>query len=287
VIRVAPLRYDTVFKKAFGKPEVFCQFVKDVLGVEIHVERVIPGWRYPEPVGFVDIEYDLFAEDTQKRIIVELQHVREEDLFDRFLYYHLIALVEQVKSYADYQFDKTVYTVVLVTGKSIYENIPEFSYAVSNMDAVNEFGESLSVYPHRLVFLNPRFLNEKTPESIKVWLELIADSMDEQLDETRYTYPTLKKVIDEIKSDNITPQELKVIKDEAAWEQTKRNAFEEGHEKGLQEGRQEGLDEGRRQEKKGIVISMLQKGIELNLIAEITGLELEDIEDIKSRNITN
>jgi len=101
VIRVVPLRYDTVFKKAFGKPEVFCQFVKDVLGVEIHVERVIPGWRYPEPVGFVDIEYDLFAEDTQKRIIVELQHVREEDLFDRFLYYHLIALVEQVKSYAN------------------------------------------------------------------------------------------------------------------------------------------------------------------------------------------
>jgi len=28
---------------------------------------------------------------------------------------------------------------------------------------------------------------------------------------------------------------------------------------------------------------MLQKGIELNLIAEVTGLELEDIEAIKSQ----
>ena len=217
MIDVVPLRYDTAFKKAFGKTEVFCQFVKDVLGIEIHVDRVIAGWRYPEPVGFVDIEYDpslrsrmtfLFAEDTEKRVIVELQHIREEYLFDRFLYYHLIA--QQVKTYTDYRFDKTVYTLVVVTGKSHkQQEIPKFSHAVSNMDPVNEFGTRLGVYPHRLIFLNPNQVNEKTPESIKSWLELIADSLDERVDETRYSHPTLQTVISEIKSDNITPQELK------------------------------------------------------------------------------
>jgi len=263
MIDVVPLRYDTAFKKAFGKPEVFCQFVKDVLGIEIHVDRVIAGWRYPEPVGFVDIEYDpslrsrmtfLFAEDTDKRVIVELQHVREEDLFDRFLYYHLIALAQQVsirkpwveceayrnllnprvKTYTDYRFNKTVrfahqrlrltvYTVVVVTGKSHKQEeiplpkggrgvVPKFSHAVSNMDPVNEFGERLGVYPHRLVFLNPNLLNAKTPERVREWLELIADSLDEQVDETKYSHPTLLTVISEIKSDSITPQELKVIK---------------------------------------------------------------------------
>ncbi len=139
MINVVPLRYDTTFKKAFGKPVVFCQFVKDVLGVEIHVDRVIAGWRYPEPVGFVDIENDLLL---------------------------------------------------------------------------------------------------KTPQKIK--------------------------------SDNITPQELKVIKDEAAWEQTKQNAFEDGQEK------------GRKKREEEMAHSMLQKGMELAMIAEITGLKLEDIEAIKS-----
>jgi len=139
MINVVPLRYDTTFKKAFGKPVVFCQFVKDVLGVEIHVDRVIAGWRYPEPVGFVDIENDLLL---------------------------------------------------------------------------------------------------KTPQKIK--------------------------------SDNITPQELKVIKDEAAWEQTKQNAFEDG----------------RREEKEQIALSLLKEGVDVDLIAKTTGLKLEDIEAIKSAEPT-
>jgi len=271
MIDVVPLRYDTAFKKAFGKPKVFCQFVKDVLGIDIHVDRVIAGWRYPEPVGFVDIEYDLFAEDTEKRVIVEVQHVREEDIFDRFLYYHLIALAQQVKTYADYRFNKTVYTLVVVTGKSHkQEEIPKFSHAVSDMDPVNEFGERLGVYPHRLIFLNPNLLNEKTPDLVKSWLELIADSLDAQVDETKYSHPTLQTIINEIKSDNITPQELKVIKDEAAWEQTKQNAFEDG----------------RREEKEQIALSLLKEGVDVDLIAKTTGLKLEDIEAIKSAEPT-
>ena len=31
--QVIPLRYDTAFKKAFGQPEIFCQFAEDVLVV--------------------------------------------------------------------------------------------------------------------------------------------------------------------------------------------------------------------------------------------------------------
>ena len=235
------------------------------------MDRVIAGWRYPEPVGFVDIEYDLFAEDTEKRVIVEIQHIREEDIFDRFLYYHIIALVEQIKTHADYRFNKTVYTLIVVTGKSRkQEETPKFSHAVGNVDPINEFGERLGVYPHRLIFLNPNFLNEETPEDVKVWLELIADSLDEQVDETRYSYPILKTVIEEIESDNVTPQELRLIKDEAAWERTKQNAFEDGRQK----------------EKEGIAISLLKEGVDVALIARTTGLKLEEIEAIKSAEPT-
>ena len=275
---VVPLRYDTVFKKAFGKPDIFCQFVKDVLGIEIHVDRVIAGRRYPEPVSYVDIEYDLFAEDTEKWIIVEIQHIQEVDFWERFLYYHIIGLAEQVRSHADYRFDKTVYTVVVLTGSPRQqENNINFSVATSNMDPVNEFGDRLSVYPHRLVFLNPRLRNEMTPESIKVWLELIDDSMDAEIEESRYSLPIYQKVIEEIKRDNITPQELRVIKDEAAWERTLRESFEEGH--------QEGHEEGRKTREKEIALSMLQKDMDIALISEMTGLKPEEIEALKSAEL--
>jgi len=279
MISVVPLRYDTVFKKAFSKPDIFCQFVKDVLGIEIHVDRVITGRRFPEPVSYVDIEYDLFAEDTEKRIIVEIQHVQEVDFFYRFLYYHIIGLAEQVRSHSEYQFDKIVYTLVVLTGSSRrQENTVNFSYATSNMDPINEFGNRLNVYPHRLVFLNPHLRNEKTPESIQVWLELIDDSMDEEVDESKYSLQIFQKVIEEIKRDSITPQELKIIKDEAAWERTLRESFEEGHERGH--------EEGRRREKEQIALSMLQKGMDIALISEMTGLKPEKIKVIKPEEPT-
>lgn len=43
MVDVASLRFDVIFKKAFGQPDVFRQFVHDVLGISIHVDRVIQG----------------------------------------------------------------------------------------------------------------------------------------------------------------------------------------------------------------------------------------------------
>ncbi|MFZ4657943.1 MAG: hypothetical protein ACOYNY_13090, partial [Caldilineaceae bacterium] len=110
---------------------------------------------YPEPVGYVKIKYDLYAEDTTKRTIIEVQHIREDDFFDRFLYYHIIGLAEQVRGYTAYRFNRNVYTIVVLTRMPNEKHL-QFSYAVSNMSPVNEKGTQIELYPHRLVFLGPR-----------------------------------------------------------------------------------------------------------------------------------
>jgi len=46
--QVAPLRYDVIFKKAFGVPEIFTAFVHDFLNIELEIE-VHPPWN---PTGF-------------------------------------------------------------------------------------------------------------------------------------------------------------------------------------------------------------------------------------------
>jgi len=94
---------------------VFCQFVKDVLDLDIQIDKVHTEYEYPKPIGFVRSKYDLFAEDVEQRIIVEIQQVKEEEFFDRFLYYHLISMVEQVRGFQEYAFDRTVYTIVVLT----------------------------------------------------------------------------------------------------------------------------------------------------------------------------
>ena len=100
-MEVIPLQSGPMFKHAFGQPDIFCQFVKDILGIEINITQVHTEYEYPKPIGFVRSIYDLFAEDIEKRIIVEIQHVKAEDFFDRFLDYHLISMVEQVGGYKE------------------------------------------------------------------------------------------------------------------------------------------------------------------------------------------
>ena len=108
MIEVIPLKYGVTFKRVFSDPEVFSQFASDVLDIPVKVEQVYTEYEYPETVGYVKIKYDLFGEDTAQRTIIEIQHVREDDFFDRFLYkrsdYHLIGLVKQVRGYAAYRF---------------------------------------------------------------------------------------------------------------------------------------------------------------------------------------
>ncbi|MCZ6678882.1 MAG: PD-(D/E)XK nuclease family transposase [Candidatus Poribacteria bacterium] len=170
MVRVVPLRYDTAFKKAFGQPEIFCQFVHDVLGIDLHIEKVNRGYKYLKLVGQVDIEYDLFAEDEEARIVVEIQHVKERDFYDRFLYYHLISMIEQVKNSRSYKLEKSVYTVVVLTSPARDRGI-DYSVAVGDISFVNEFQRKVEVYPHQLVFLVPRLVNDETPEAIKAGVD--------------------------------------------------------------------------------------------------------------------
>ncbi len=129
MVDVASLRFDVIFKNAFSQLDMFRQFVHDILGISIQVDTVIQAYRYPEQFDYADIEYDLFAEDLENRIIVEIQHVQEVDFFDRFMYYHLMGITQQIRSHQDYRFPKAVYTVVVVTGRHAPVMSPAFGSA--------------------------------------------------------------------------------------------------------------------------------------------------------------
>ena len=64
----------------------------DLLGISLNIDIVKTEYEYPESVGYIRIKYDLFAEDTEQRTIIEVQHIKHRDFFDRFLYYHLIGI---------------------------------------------------------------------------------------------------------------------------------------------------------------------------------------------------
>lgn len=293
MIEVIPLKYGTIFKHAFSQVDVFTQFVKDVLDIDINIDEVFTEYEYPEPIGFVKSKYDLFAEDKEKRIIVEIQQVKEDDFFDRFLYYHLISMVEQVGGYQEYAFDRTVYTIVLLTSTPRDGSV-NFSCAVSDMNPIDENGKLVNVYPHRLVFLCPRLVNDNTPPKVKKWLEFIEDSLDKQMDETTYLHDgLLQKIIDRIQKRKLSPELLSEIKDDAAWDKAKnrfmKEAREQGLEEGLEQGREQGLtqgleqgltqglEQGKKENMREVVKNMRAANIPIETIAQVTYLSIDEV----------
>ena len=69
--------------------------------------------------------------------------------------------------------------------------------------------------------------------------------------------------------------------DEAAWELAQQRFRREGREEGRAEGHAEGHAEGRTTRNREIVLAMLTRGIDINLIAEVTGLTQIEIEQIR------
>ena len=185
MVEVIPLKYGVMFKRVFSEPDIFNQFAKDILGINLNVSKVHTEYEYPKPVGFVRSKYDLFAEDDEQRVIVEIQQVKEEDFFDRFLYYHIISMAEQVGGFDEYAFDRSVYTIVVLTSVPRDSSV-KFSCAIGDMSPVDEWGNKVPVYPHRIVFLVPRLVNEQTPPAIRKWLDFISDSLDGSTDQSGY-----------------------------------------------------------------------------------------------------
>lgn len=275
MIEVIPLKYGVMFKRVFSQPNVFNQFAKDILGIELNISRVHTEYEYPESIGFVRSRYDLFAEDVEQRVIVEIQHVKEEDFFDRFLYYHLISLVEQVRGFDEYGFDRTVYTIIVLTSIPRDGSV-NFSCAISDMSPVDEWGKKVSVYPHRLIFLSPRQVNEKTPSTVRKWLDFIADSLDGTIEENDYSEILFQQMIQEIRKQTIDPELLSEIKDEAAWEKAKARFAREGREEGWKEGQKEGILAQKHQ----TIRTAKQMGMEVTAIATLVGLTETEVKEI-------
>ena len=89
----------------------------------------------------------------------------------------------------------------------------------------------------------PRMVNEQTPPDIKPWLDIILESLDGQIDESRYSSSIFEQVIDAVKRDNISPDEFRILKDEESWEDTLIEEREIGREEDTKEDLQKDIKE--------------------------------------------
>ncbi|MDM8559024.1 PD-(D/E)XK nuclease family transposase [Candidatus Parabeggiatoa sp. HSG14] len=261
---------EVIFKKAFTDKLVFTQFVKDVTGINIKVGKIETEKQFKPKIGYIDFAYDIFAESTDNRVIIEIQRVKYDYNFDRFLHYHNMAIAELQKSTYDYKVKQTIYTIVVLTASADIEDkeggTVKKDILISDVNPHDLEGNIVGAYGHKLIFLNPNFKTTKTPPAIKDWFDLISESI-ENPDNPKINLKkrAIKKAAKLIESDNITPEERRVAKIAAATEETRK--FLE---------RQVKVETNLETAQK-----MLAEGFEVEMISKITGLDVETINQLE------
>lgn len=277
---LAPLNNSVVFKKLFSDPEIVTAFIKDLMGVklEIQADNIVLEKKFYPPIGAIDIALDIFIEDPKHRLIIEIQKVRYDYHFDRFLHYHQAAIVELAKSHKAYQLDRAVHTIVWLTSK-VRDKAHQHSLITTSLSSVTASGEELHLYPHKLYFLNPHYLDDNTPTGLVDWFQLVVESiMNPNAPQINRQNPLIEKAVHLIAEDGLTPQEMVVLLEETGYEENLRLNREEGRTEGRTEGWSQGLEEGRKEEQQAIARTMHRKGFDIALIAEVTGLSVAEVE---------
>ncbi|MCP4154307.1 MAG: hypothetical protein GY757_41670, partial [bacterium] len=149
---LASLDNETIFKKAFTDKTVFTGFVKDILGIDIKVSKIETEKKFEAKPGNIDIIYDIFAESSDHRVIIEIQRVDYDYNFDRFLHYHNMAVAQLQQKAKAYKIDQTVYTIVVLTapytikqktGEPIIDDV-----LISSVDPRNLQDKVIPIYGH-------------------------------------------------------------------------------------------------------------------------------------------
>ncbi len=261
---VAPLRYDVIFKKAFGQPEVFTAFANDFLGIHLEIDKVTQEKAFDIPIGPVKPRFDLYAEDLKNRVIVDIQQQRYPDHYDRFLYYHCAALLEQAARSKAYKPDLTVYTLVVLTSGDWHKT----DMAFIDFDPKNRKGEPLHEIHHKLIYICPRYPNDDTPPELREWMEAIVDTFDEEVDETKYR-PEIQHIFDLIEKSLVTPEENARMKEQEGQNQKVKELEEQ-------------VSKSKEEERKEIARNMLNEGEDRVKIAKFTGLTFDQINELSA-----
>jgi len=273
---LAPLDNETIFKKAFIDKEVFQQFVKDIFGLEITVDKIETEKKFEPKIGHIDFKIDVYAETTDHRFIIEIQRIDYDYNFSRFLHYFLMVLADQQKNADEYEPEQQVLGVVILTspykinqktGKPIRDNVLLIDFNPRNLK-----DERIELWEHNLVFLNPhpKYKNSETPQNYQDWLDLFALSVEKNQVSYKINLNNkgIAKVAKLITKENLDPETLDKMK-----EDNSRKAM-------IKIIENESKNEGKQEKENEFLIELINDKVPIDKIIQYTKLSKETIEKL-------
>lgn len=293
--KISP-RVDIAFKKIFGVEEnkdLLISLINSIVSKEDQVSEVTllnpynPKHFKRDKLSIVDIK----ARNSEgKRFNIEIQISDEADYDKRALYYWAKLYTEQLQVAEDYSKLSKAIGIHILNFLSIpeskkYHNV----FHITEKENHGQYFKDLELHTIELKKFTDDS-NEELPAIISkikskldVWAAFLTrydlfnlSNLPKELkDET-----SLKKAIKVLDVMNFNADEREAYEGHLKWLRVEANTLKKTREEGLEEGIEKGMEKGIEK----VAINMLKQNIDIKLVAQVTGLSIDELNKIKASN---
>ncbi len=305
---------DFAFKRIFGTERnkyIIIPFLNDILefkdDVKIKDVQFLKTAQDPEIASrkqsIVDI---LCIDDDGRQHIVEMQMASTKGFIKRAQYYAAKAYISQMDKGEKYEGLKEIIFLaiadfimfpekdeyksdhVILDRKTNHHDLKDFSFTFLELPKFTKTQDELTSMVEKCAyfFKNATTVNEKDLDKI-VNSDLVLKRAFDELnvyswtEEELRTYEAEKKI--QLDNEAALEAALDGAHDKGKKEglsEGKKEGLKEGKEKGLQEGKKKGLQEGKKEAQTNMAKSMIKEGMNIDIIAKITGLSKSAVENL-------
>ena len=246
--------------------------------------------------------FDVYCEnDKGEKFIVEMQNVYQEFFKDRTIYYSTFPIREQAQRGGEWDFRlNPVYTIGLLNFN--------FADGLENAKRWHHEVKLMEVETHEVFYDKLTYIYVEIPKFDKMESELVT-----MYDKWMYVLKNLSRLMqrpavlqervftrlfEQAEIAKFNNEELKLYEDsmnayrdivnairtaeKTKYAEGEADSMAKGLAEGLEKGRAEGLEKGRTEGITKVAINMLGKGMPAELVAEMTGLPIDEVQRIQN-----
>ena len=267
------LTNSVVFSALFSKPKYTANFLNSTSYFNVEENDLrIEKKEFYENVNCKISNMDVVLRIEKSKELINLEFQNREtkyDMMGRLMIYLSRLISTNEPKGKGYVLNKS--TVLAILNFTYFKD----SECIRTFKMSDEYGHSLEGYTIIVIELTKKdFCNNIY---LKKWLDLF---LEENLETYESEDEFMKEVVEEIKRLNADEQmRINMIREEI-YEKDRLSELEISKKEGLEEGIQLGLQQGVQQGSINVAKNMKNKGLDVSLIVEMTGLDEETIKKI-------
>ena len=287
---------DVVFQRLFNKdnPEITKAFVEALMdekvhSIEINNDKELLSENLELKSGSLDLQVDV---NDNEKVDVEIQLLERENFSERLLFYFSQLYLRGIKRGESYLTAKKVVIIAIIDYNLKLEiesrNMETIWHITEDNNPKIRLTNKFEIHILELGKVKEEYRKNKENKKAQ-WLLFLDNPEMKEVKEIMENNKEVKKAVIKVremsqdeKLQRLADLREKAIMDEKAiYQAGVNNGKEEGEKLGRAEGERLGREKGRAETMKEVAKKLLKQNMEIESVAEITGLSIEEIEKLK------